>query len=232
MAHHHRPGLGQVLLRRIAALLPPQAAQLFHRVIGGLPGLVDQLLGLFPGVLQQLFPLLLNGGIGLFRLLLVFLCFLPLSLSQLQLVFHLLPLFFQGADHIFKLDVLAVHAAFGLLNDLHAQPQPLGNGKGVGFARDTEHQLVGGLQSGHIKLAGGVFHAPGLQSIGFQLGIVGGGRHQYPLLPQMLDDGHGQGRAFHRVGAGAQLIHQHHAAFSRLFQNLYNILHMRGEGGQ
>ncbi len=144
----------------------------------------------------------------------------------------MLPLLLQSADHVFKGQALAVDTRFRLFNNIRVQPQPLGNGEGVGFARNAEYQLVGGLQRGHVKFTGGVFHPFGLQSIGFQLGIVGGGGHQRPLLPQALDNRRGQGGALHWVCAGAQLVHQRQTAWAGLRQNFHNGLHMRGKGGK
>ena len=48
----------------------------------------------------------------------------------------------------------------------------------------------------------------------------------------MLDDGDGQRRALHRVGAGAQLVEQDKAVAVRLLQNRHDIGHMRRESGQ
>ena len=54
---------------------------------------------------------------------------------------------------------------------------------------------------------------PCVRAIGLQLGIVGGGRAPArPCRRSILNDGDGQRRALHRVGARAQLVEQHQAS--------------------
>ena len=61
---------------------------------------------------------------------------------------------------------------------------------------------------------------------------MGGGGHLGPQPPHMLDDSDGQGRALHRVRAGSQLVEQHQAVAVRLLQNLHDVHHVGGEGGE
>ena len=48
----------------------------------------------------------------------------------------------------------------------------------------------------------------------------------------MLDNGDGQRRPLHRVGARAQLVEQNQAVVVRLPQNFHCVGHVGGEGGQ
>ena len=61
---------------------------------------------------------------------------------------------------------------------------------------------------------------------------MGGGRRQRALAPHILDDGDGQRRALHRVGARPQLVEQDQALLIRQLQYLHCVGHMRREGGQ
>ncbi|CAN4071260.1 Galactarate dehydratase, partial [Dysosmobacter welbionis] len=94
-------------------------------------------------------------------------------------------------------DALAAHLPLGGGNDVLRQPQPPGDGKGVGFAGNADQQPVGGRQRLHVELAGGVLHPCRSHGEGLQLRIVGGGGHLGPQPPHVLDDGDGQGRALH-----------------------------------
>ena len=61
---------------------------------------------------------------------------------------------------------------------------------------------------------------------------MGGGGHVGPRLPHPLDDGDGQGRALHRVGACPQLVEEHQAVCIGLRQNGHDIGHMCRESRQ
>ena len=58
---------------------------------------------------------------------------------------------------------------------------------------------------------------------------MGGGRDERPLAAPVLNDGNGQRRALHGVGAGAQLVKEQQAVLVRLPQNLHGVGHMRRE---
>ena len=61
---------------------------------------------------------------------------------------------------------------------------------------------------------------------------MGGGGNQGSLAAGTFNDGNGQGCALHRVRTGAQLIEQQQALVVHLPQDLHNVGHMGGEGGQ
>ena len=109
---------------------------------------------------------------------------LPAQLLGLfPLLLHGLALDIQLTEHVLKADVFRVDAVGGLLDDTVRQPQPPGDGKGVGLARHADEHPVGGSQGLHIELTGGVLHPSGGHGVHLQLGIVGGGGHQGPHAP-------------------------------------------------
>ena len=61
---------------------------------------------------------------------------------------------------------------------------------------------------------------------------MGGGGHQSSDPPGGLDDGGGQGRTLHRVGARPQLVEQDQGPVVRLLQNAHDVGHVGGEGRQ
>ena len=213
-------------------LLFPHFRQLRKDLIRRGPGIPDDALGLClaPATGVFLGPLhLLPELPGLAGVL------LPLTVQPVHFnlpLFQGLALGLQLGQHVLKPDTLAVDLPLGLLDDLIRQTQPLGDGKGVGLAGNTNQQAERGGQGLHVKLTGGILHARRGHGEGFQLRVVGGGRHSAPQLPHPLDDGNGQGRALHRVRTGAQLIEQHQAVAVRLLQNAHYIGHMGRESGQ
>ena len=61
---------------------------------------------------------------------------------------------------------------------------------------------------------------------------MGGSGHQCAHLPGTVNDGGGQGRALHRVGARTQLVHQNQGVSVGDLQNAHQGCHMGGERGQ
>ena len=61
---------------------------------------------------------------------------------------------------------------------------------------------------------------------------MGGGGDEGPLAASVLDDGNGQRRALHRVGARAQFVKEQQAVLVRLMQDFHGVGHVRREGGQ
>ena len=61
---------------------------------------------------------------------------------------------------------------------------------------------------------------------------MGGGGDERSLATPVLNNGNGQGRPLHRVGARPQLVKEQEAVLVRLTQNFHGVGHMRREGGQ
>ena len=135
-------------------------------------------------------------------------------------------------QHVLEPHGFTVHLGLGVLDDALVQPQPPGDGKGVGLARYADEQPVGGPQRLHIELTAGVLYPRRGHGKGLQLRVMGGGRRQRALAPHILDDGDGQRRALHRVGARPQLVEQDQALLIRQLQYLHCVGHVRREGGQ
>ena len=71
---------------------------------------------------------------------------------------------------------------------------------------DADEQAVGGGQGLHVKLAGGVLHALGLEREHLDLLVVGGRADLRVTLLKFRQNGDRQRRALHRVGSAAQLV--------------------------
>ena len=99
------------------------------------------------------------------------------AVQLLLLLFQGLALGLQLGDDILQAVALAVHLALGVGDDVLAEAQALGDGEGVGLPRDADEQAVGGPQSLHIELAGGVLHPRRGHGKGLELGVVGGRGH-------------------------------------------------------
>ena len=193
---------------------------------------MDNLRGLLPGLLDLLFGLglcLLFETLGLLGVFLGLGCGFP---QCLQLILHLPAVLFQAAHHLFKGVALLADQLPGPVHNGRVHAQPLGDGKGVGFAGNADQQPVGGAQSGHVKLAAAVFHTGSLDGIGLQLRVVGGAGQAHPLAPQLLDDRFRQGGALYRVGARSQLVQQDQAAAVRHLENLNDVHHVGRKGGK
>ena len=227
-------GLGVVELLEVdlLLLLAAQLVQLGENFVGLGLGLAHDALGLGlalgAGVVLGFFHLLPEGP-GLSGVL------LPLTPQAIRLGLGLLQplaLLLQLGQHVLEADGVAVHLGLGVGDNALVQSQPPGDGEGVGLAGDANQQSVGGAQGLHVELTAGVFHPRRGHGEGFQLGIVGGGGDQRPLTAGAFDDGNGQGRALDGVRTGSQLVKQQQALVVHLPQDLHDVGHMGGEGGQ
>ena len=153
---------------------------------------------------------------------------LHLVLAGFQLEFQII----QLAQHCIQTLVVRRQMLLGGLDDPLRNAQFFADEERVGFAGHADAQLIGGPQRFQVKLTAGIDHAGGLQRKDFQLRIVGGGHQQDTPAAQFFDDGHSQGGAFRRVGAGAQLIQKHQSAGTGQFQNAGDFGHVTREGGQ
>ena len=170
----------------------------------------------------------------------------PLFLGAFQRVFRLVPgllhLILRGfqlklqviqlGQHAVQTLIITGHVAAGCVNDGFRDAQLGADEKGVGFARHTHAEPVGGHEALHIEFAAGVYHAGGLQRVDLQLRIVGGGHDKAPLPPQLLQQADRQRRTLGRVSAGTQLVQQRQRAGTGQFQNPGDAFHVAGEGGQ
>jgi hypothetical protein len=80
--------------------------------------------------------------------------------------------------------------------------------------RQADAQLVGRAERLDIKLHRGVAHARRVVGIELEVAVVRRGKGGDAAVAQIVQQRHGQRRAFLRVGAGAQLIEQHQAGGS------------------
>ena len=225
-------GLVDILPVRLLLLGPPELVELLKYGVGLGPGLPDDPPGLRlapgPGVVLGTLHLLpeLPGPLG------VGLPLGPEPGGLVPVLLQALALLLQLGEHVLKADGLAVHLGLGGVNDRRVQPQPLGDGKGVGLAGDADEKLVGGPQGLYVKLAGGVLDPRRGHGKGLQLRVVGGGGHLGPPLADVLYDGDGQSGTLDGVRTGPQLVKEDQAALVRLLQNLHDVHHVGGEGGE
>ena len=150
--------LVQRLIVRLPLLLLSQLVQLGEhgvrlplRLLHDAPGVG---LALAAGVVAGFFHLL-AGRPRLPRVL------LPLPPQAIRLVlgfFQPLPLFLQLGQHVLEPHGLVVHLRLGVFDHALVQPQPPGDGEGIGLARYADQQPVGGAQRLHVELAAGVLH--------------------------------------------------------------------------
>ena len=220
------------MLLELRAVLAPAPFELAYNLLGFPLGLEQHLLGVLLGLLQHHTALLLQLFLQPFGLIADLLGFPMGLLGQLPLALGDLAMIFGVGDHVLKADVLVGQPLVCVLDDLVRQAQLPGNLKGVGLARHPDGQPVGGPEGVHVKLHRGVLH-PGLaERIGLELAVMGGGQGGYPHLAQPLQNGHGQRRAFGGIGARAQLVKERQGPRGHVFQNIDDIGHMRGKGGQ
>ncbi len=118
------------------------------------------------------------------------------------------------------------------LDNIPPKAEARGDGQGVAAAGQADDQPVGRGERLHVELDRGVLHAGRAVGVGFQLGVVGRGDRRRAARPQEIEDGARQRRAFHRVGAGAQLVQQHQVAALHRIHDAHDIGHVRREGGQ
>ena len=201
---------------------------------GALPCLLDDLGCLLPGAVYLLFGLGLGlvfqplGGLG------VCLGLGGGGPQGFQLVLHFAAVLLQAAHHLLKCVALPADQLPGTVHNGGVHAQALGDGKGVGLARHADEQPVGGPQGGHVELAAAVLHlhAGCLDGVGLQLGVVGGAGQAHATAPQLLDDSLRQGGALHRVGTGAQLVQEDETAVVRHLEDVDDVHHVGGEGGE
>ena len=120
----------------------------------------------------------------------------------------------------------------GPLDDVLRQTETARDRKGVGLARHADQQPVGGPQSLHVELTAGILHPLSGHSVELQLGVMGRCAHLHAQRAALLNDGLGQRRTLHRVGAGPQLVVECQRPVIRLVQDIHHIGHMGGEGGK
>ena len=217
---------------RVFPQLLAQLLQLVCDLVRGAAGIVDDALRLGAGRAHGLFAFALDLGVIGLGLLLHLLRFLAQALGLELGGLHLLALLLELVQDVLKVAVIFVHEALCLVDDRLRQAEAAGNGKGVRFAGDADEQAVGRPQRLHVELARGVHDALRAHGIELQLGIVRRGRHAAAALAAELDERIGERRTLGRVRARAQLVKQHERVAVTVGNDVDDILHVGGEGGQ
>ena len=135
-------------------------------------------------------------------------------------------------EQVGGLEFLLGEAFAGSGDNLFGQAEALGNGQRVGDPRQADDQAVGGAQGLNVKFHAGVDDARTLEGVGFQFGVVGGDEGSDAPVKQMGQDGTGEGRAFLRVGAGAEFVEQDERLGVGFFQDADDVGDVAGEGGE
>ena len=200
----------------LPALPPAHVVEFLEHLVRGASGLVQDGAGLGLSLLHRFGPLGLHSGPVLPHRLRGLLHLPPEFLGGLLLLLHLLALFIQLGEHIFKADIFRINPGRSPLNDILGQAKPLRNGKGVGFPWNADKKTVGRGQGLHVELTGGVLHPFCGHGIHLELRIMGGGGHQGPQFPGALNDGGGQSGSLNGVGARPQLVKQNQCTVVRL----------------
>ena len=120
--------------------------------------------------------------------------------------------------------------ALGAQDQRGRQAEPGGDGERPRLARPVVDEPEGGRQRGGVELHRGIARARLDGGEGAQRLEVRGGHDQRPALGERLENRAGQGRAFVRIGAGAQLVEQHEGAGVRLGEHLADLFDEGGEG--
>ena len=112
------------------------------------------------------------------------------------------------------------------------QTQPVGDGQGIAAAGQPQSYPVSGFQRARFQVHAGVNHPRLFLHVAGHAPVVSGGDGQDAVLTEVSQNGLSQGRAFLRVGAGAQFVNQHQGIGGDLLQNRPQVLDVRAEGGQ
>ena len=121
-------------------------------------------------------------------------------------LFHHDALRLQPFDHGLKASVFSGNIALRPSDDRIRQSELAGNRKRIGFAGRPDDEPIGRTQGFHVKFAGGVAHALGIERIGFELRIVRRRGAESALFPDGFENGNGKRRPLHRIRARSHLV--------------------------
>ena len=154
-------------------------------------------------------------------------------LSQLPgLLFEFLSLLVETRDQGCRFRIRRVQQGPRLFHDAGFEAQALRDVERAGFSRQPAQQPVSGLESQLVELHGRVERFRRFRGVGLQARVVRGHQRHGAALAKVLENGHGQRRAFVRLRAGPQLIHQHHVLFARHLRHPLNVLDVRRKRAQ
>src|SRR5579864_4884841 len=222
--------LGDALLRLLAELLRGGA------VLHGADGLTHLVLK----VLDERFHLALKFADFLPLLL------LALSFKALLFAGEVLFAFLCALAILFKIAQLRVQTVKKFAYVLRLRGQAFTRGisnlaieaetlRNIDARRSSGHadaQLIGGLKSVFIEAHGGVEHARGVGGIYLERRVVRGDDAERAAAAEMVCNGHGQRRAFFRIGGGAELVQQDERMRGCGARDEINVGDVRGEGGK
>ena len=195
-------------------------------------GVSEDVRGLFIGLLQDVFPLLFKLLFLLLQLFEAALKNLILVTDRIRLALGPAALPLQVSEQVFEGELLCTHIILCLGNDGGRNPQAFCDGQGVGLARQADDQAVGGREGLLIKLHRGVLDALRRQGVRLELGVVGREHGGDAAGPHVVEDGGRQGGALGRVRAGAELVEEDQVMLPGVTEDVDDILHVAGEGGQ
>ncbi len=177
-------------------------------------------------------PRLLDLGklvaqVGLEQLALALAC--PGALGSLQ---RLLLGAANIVEQLVGLQCVGAHRRLRLLHDDRVHPQTPRDGQRVGTAGQTDAQFVGRAQRLDVELDRRVAHTRCVVSIELEIAVVRRRKGRDAAIAQVIQQRHGQRRAFLRIGARAQLVEQHQALRVGLLQDVDDVGHVAGEGAE
>ena len=113
-----------------------------------------------------------------------------------------------------------------MIQDFLRQTEALGNIESIAAARHTHQQTVGRAQGLGVELHAGVFHAFMFVGKGLELAVVGRHDGQDMSVVQILDHGHGESRAFGRIGPDTDFVDEDEVPVACCGQDGNHVLHM------
>ena len=197
-----------------------------------LVALAKQLLGFFLGTLQYLFALLLNllnraliAGDAALQTFFVLMDGLSLAFP-VTLVAH------DVLQILVALDVLRTHNLRRIFNHFLGDACLAGNFDGKRRAGLSDGQLVEGLHLMAVVEHGPIDHAFMVVGKMLQVLIVGGDDTESVLLPELFQDGLGNGTADGRLRASSELVDQQQRLCVGLSHHLLHVHQVRRVGRQ
>ena len=116
------------------------------------------------------------------------------------------------------------------LDDGGIQSQPLSNVDARRRAGHADFQFIGRLQCRLIEADRRVHHAGRVCGVNFERRVVSGDDGDAADAAEVSGNGHGQGRAFLRIGGRTEFVQQHERVRGRGARNEINIGDVGGEG--